>query len=143
MHLWGLFCCFGRYIPSTGCLCWLPRSPLPIIAARYTKLLYMLSLEQINGQRQIGYIQGISTDRFHAQDLRLFNAGDNLKAKYQRIWNDLFVKRRSAARRRAILTGLLECLPEAVVAWIGIDIAIGVLAGYATIGDYSLYIGLE
>jgi len=116
--------------------------PSSIIAARYTKLLYMLNLEQINGRRQMDYLQKISTDRFHAQDLRLFNASSKLKAKYRRIWDGLFVHRRSAARNRVIFTGLLECLPEAVVAWVGVDIAFKVLSGYATVGYYSLYIGL-
>lgn len=116
--------------------------PSSIIAARYTKLLYMLTLEQINGQRQMSYVQSIATDRLHAQDLRLFNAGVKLKDKYRRLWDALFANRRTAMRKRALLTGLLECLPEAVVAWIGIDIALRVLAGTATVGDYSLYIGL-
>ena len=116
--------------------------PSSIVAGRYTKLLYTLSLEQINGRRQMDYMQSISTDRFHAQDLRLFDAGRKLKAKYQRIWDGLFVHRRSTARKRAIFTGLLECLPEAAIAWIGIDIAFRVLWGRASVGDYSLYIGL-
>jgi len=116
--------------------------PSSIIAVRYTKLLYMLSLEQINGQRQMGYIQGIATDRFYAQDLRLYNAGEKLEGKYRRIWQELFISRRSATRRRAFLTGILECLPEMALAWIGINIAFSVLNGQATVGDYSLYIGL-
>jgi len=116
--------------------------PSSIMAAHYTKMLYMLNLDQINGQRQMGYIQSVATDRFYAQDLRLYNAGGRFKEKYQRIWKELFVNRRSATRRRALFIGMLECLPEAVLAWISIDIALNVLDGQATVGDYSLYIGL-
>ena len=37
---------------------------------------------------------------------------------------------------------LLNWLPEAVVVYVGYDIALGVLRKTATIGDYSLYVGL-
>ena len=47
-----------------------------------------------------------------------------------------------AGGERSILTGFLECLPELVVTAIGIDIALRVLGGTSTVGDYSLYTGL-
>jgi ABC-type multidrug transport system fused ATPase/permease subunit len=40
------------------------------------------------------------------------------------------------------LTSLLNWLPEAVVIFVGFDIASGVLQKTATIGDYSLFTGL-
>ena len=138
----GVFLVLWQVQPLYGLVMLAAALPSSIAATRYTKLLYMLSLDQINGQRQMGYIQGITTDRLYAQDLRLFNAGDKLQGRYRRIWDALFADRRSTTRKRAILTGVLECLPEAVVAWIGIDIAFRVLSGQATVGDYSLYIGL-
>jgi len=54
-----------------------------------------------------------------------------------RIWKELFVSRCSATHRRALLIGMIECPPEAVLAWIGIDIAFSVLNGQAAVGDYS------
>jgi ABC-type multidrug transport system fused ATPase/permease subunit len=116
--------------------------PSSIAAAKYTKSLYHLSLAQINGERQKSYYQGIAVDRDYAQDLRLFNAGESLKNRYSRLWQELFAKRRDMTRRRTVLTCLLDCLPEVVVVLIGANIAFQVLGGTATVGDYSLYTGL-
>ena len=116
--------------------------PASIVASKFTKTLYSLSLEQINGLRQMGYIQSISSDRAYTQELRLFNVGERLKDRYRRIWKDLFDTRRKASRKRTIFVSILECLPEMVVALISIDLAFSVMAGSATVGDYSLFVGL-
>lgn len=116
--------------------------PASIASAKYTKSIYSLSLEQINGERKKGYLQGLLMSRQAAQDMRLFNVCGIIKDKYRRIWEELFHKKRALTRTRSVLTGVLECLPEIAVAVIGVGIALGVLAGEATIGDYSLYTGL-
>ena len=116
--------------------------PSSAVAVKYTKAIYSLSLEQINGERQKNYLQHLLLDRRFSQDLRLFDVCERIKEKYQRLWTTLFQQRRSVNRRRSILTGLLECLPELVVTAIGIDIALRVLGGTSTVGDYSLYTGL-
>jgi len=116
--------------------------PASIVAAKFTKSLYNLSLEQINGLRQMGYIQGVSSERVFTQEFRLFNIGEKLKNRYSRIWSGLFKNRRKTSRKRTISVSILECLPELVVVLISIDIAFRVLAGNATVGDYSLFVGL-
>ena len=116
--------------------------PASAATARYTKLLYMLNLDQIKEHRNMSYYQSVATNREYAQDIRLFNSGKRIKDRYRRIWGNLFTKRKGMTRKRAILTGLLECLPEIAVAFIGIDIAFRALGGAATVGDYSLYTGL-
>ena len=116
--------------------------PASIVAAGFTKALYILSLEQINGLRQMGYIQGISSERVFTQDFRLFNVGERLKNRYSRIWKGLFDTRRKKSRKRTMFVSVLEALPEIVIALISVDIAFRVISGYATVGDYSLFIGL-
>lgn len=116
--------------------------PSSIAGARYTKLLYKLSLDQVNEERQANYYCTIASERDYAQDMRLFDAGGRLMDRYRRVWFELFSKRRSMVRGRAVLTGLLEFMPEITSALIGIDIAFMVLHGNATVGDYSLYTGL-
>lgn len=116
--------------------------PSSIAAVKYTKILYQLTQEQINGQRKMSYCQSVASDRYHAQDIRLFDAGELIKKRYERIWTELFTKKHNMTRKRAIWTGMLECLPEIVMALLGINIAFNVLANKATIGDYSLYTGL-
>ena len=116
--------------------------PASIVAASFTKTLYTLSLEQINGMRQMGYIQGISSERAFVQEFRLFDIGEKLKSRYRRIWRNLFETRKKTSRKRTIFVSILECLPDIVIAFIGIDIAFRVMSGNATVGDYSLLVGL-
>ena len=116
--------------------------PSSIAAARYTKLLYVLNLEQINEHRQMGYCSHLASEKAYAHEIRLFNAGDMLKTRYRRIWTSLFTKRKGTTRKRSILTGLLECLPEAAIVFIGINVALDVLNGVNTVGDYALFTGL-
>jgi len=116
--------------------------PASIVAAVFTKTLYGLSLEQINGMRQMGYVQNVSSDRMFTQEFRLFNVAEKLKNRYSRIWKGLFDARRKTLRKRTAFVSILECLPEIVIAFISIDISFRVLVGNATVGDYSLFVGL-
>lgn len=116
--------------------------PSAIAGAKFTKSLYKLSLDQIKGERKKAYIQGLSSSRQYSQDIRLFGAGSYLKECYIQLWHSLFDDRRKILRKRSILTGILEFLPEIVVIGIAVDVSFRVLASNATIGDYTLYAGL-
>ena len=116
--------------------------PSSVAAARYTKLIYRLSLDQINGQRVMAYYQGVATDKRYTQDIRLFNAGGLLKGRYARKWRELFTQRKGITRRRTILTSLLDFIPEIAIVLIGISIARQIVGGSGTVGDYSLFTGL-
>lgn len=128
--------------PLYGLAVLLAAFPSAVAGVRYTKSLYKLSIEQINGERQKHYLHSISTTRQHAQDIRLFDAGGYLKERYAGIWDRLFGKRRKMLRKRSVLTGILELLPEIAILGITVDVCYRVLSGGATIGDYSLYTGL-
>ena len=138
----GAFAVLFQASPVYGLAMMAAAVPASIAAAKYTKLLYMLNLEQINEHRQMYYCQHMASEKMFAQDMRLFGAGDKLKERYRRIWGALFWQRRGMTRKRSVLTGLLECLPEIVVVLIGVDIAFDVLDGARTVGDYALFIGL-
>lgn len=116
--------------------------PSSVASAKYVKLIYELSLEQINGERQKGYLQSITVDRAYVKSLKLFDAGEYLRDKYSRIWEDLFTQRRKVNRSRTVSTALLEFLPEVASVGIGLSLSLDVLHGMATVGDYSLYSGL-
>ena len=116
--------------------------PSAIVSAKYSKALYSLSLEQINGERQKNYLYNLLIDKRFAMDLRLFDVCETVKNKYKKIWSAIFNKKKTINKRQTILTGALESLPELVVALIGIIIAFQTLSGEITVGDYSLYVGL-
>ena len=67
--------------------------PSSAVAVKYTKAIYSLSLEQINGERQKNYLQHLLLDRRFSQDLRLFDVCERIKEKYQRLWTTLFQQR--------------------------------------------------
>ncbi len=113
--------------------------PSSLISAKYTRSLYRLSIEQINGQRQISYAQSISSDKHYAQEIRLLDMGKWLKKRYTNIWKKLLVGRKKMNRKRALLMGVLECLPEVIITLISIDITYNILEGSATLGDYTLF----
>lgn len=116
--------------------------PASIALARYVKLVYQLSLDQINGERRKSYLQSLTIDRAYVKSIRLFGIGGYLREKYRRIWKGLFEERKRVSRSRTVWTICLECLPEAAATGIGISLAFQVLGGRATVGDYSLYSGL-
>lgn len=116
--------------------------PSAILASKYTRNRYQLSIEQINARRQMGYVQAISTDKQYAQEIRLFNLGKWLKQRYSYIWEDLLTEKRNMNRKYAFITSFLEFIPEIVIILISIDLAFNIVSGKATLGDYTLYTGL-
>lgn len=116
--------------------------PAAVISAYYTKSLYILSLEQLNNERQLSYFQSLAIDRRYAQDLRLYNAAEGLKQKYKNLWLMNFDQRKGVIKRKTIQTSIVSILPEIVMVGIGFDVAKHILASSATIGDYALITGL-
>lgn len=116
--------------------------PSSIAAARYTKTLYHLSLEQMNQEREKDYIKSVSVDQHHAKEIRLFQAGKFLLDTYKTLWEKVFVDRKRMIKSRSISTGLLDCIPQLVVILIEGNIAFQILDGHATVGDYVFYTGL-
>lgn len=128
--------------PLYGLLMTAASIPSVIASQKYTKVLYRLSLEQVNEERQKGYINEIASNKQYAQDIRLFNLGGQLKRRYNRIWEKIFNIKKKKVKGRTIWTAVLEFLPEGVLAYVTLDISLKVLSGSATVGDYSLYTGL-
>lgn len=125
-----------------GLLMVLAAFPSAIARQRYTKALYQLGLDQVNGERQKNYLYYVASDKIYAQDVRLFGLGDQLRDRYHHLWRDIFTHKKKMVKSRTWLTGTLEFLPELVIGVITLDISFKVLCGGATIGDYSLYTGL-
>ena len=155
MVLWNAISCFSACVgfvvafiilsqesPLYGIILLVAGIPSAFTATRFAKSLYNLSLSQIEGERKKSYLNYISMAKDYAQNIRFYNIGEYLKQKYITVWESLFNERRKALRIRAIITGILGCLPEIVLVLISVDIAFKILADTATIGDYSLYTGL-
>ena len=116
--------------------------PHSIFSIRYTKSLYDLNMEQINAERKKSYFQGLTLDKRYAQDIRLFGIGEMLQKKYHMIWKEVFGNKKSVLRKKTVFTMLFACLPEVVMVLMGLNIGVHILEGKASIGDYSLYMGM-
>lgn len=137
-----VFCVICKENPAYCIILFVSTIPSAFVSAKYTRFVYKLSVDQISAKRQMGYVQSIASDKHYAQEIRLFEIGKWLKQRYCSIWKKLFEERKEINRKRALLIGFFECLPEVVIAFISIDIALKILSGIAKIGDYIFYTGL-
>lgn len=113
--------------------------PDSIMAYRFTKSIYHLTVEQANETRRQDYLYQISTSRGYAQEVRLYQIGNRLKEKYTFIWNRLFESRKKLMKKRTGYIELFAVLPEIIGVIILIQVVEGSMRGIFTVGDYSLY----
>ena len=137
-----VFCVICKENPAYCIILFVSTIPSAFVSAKYTRFVYKLSVDQISAKRQMGYVQSIASDRHYAQQIRLFEIDKWMKQRYCNIWQKLFEERKEINRKRALVIGISECLPEFVIVFISIDIAFNILYGIAQIGDYVLYTGL-
>ena len=116
--------------------------PSTVMDQRYTRYIYKWGLEHINNERQMSYYYQLSTDRFFAQEVRLYNIGDWIKQRYSRLWNEYFAKRKAVIKKRTIVNMVLSLLPEICVAAMLFYISYQVMEGARLIGDYTLFSGI-
>lgn len=116
--------------------------PSTFVSLVYTRKLYQLNLEQINEGRKSSLFHHLSSDRFYAQDLRLFDAKNYILDKHSSIWNKLFIEKKNLISKRSLYLTILEILPIIAIGVISMHIAIKVLNDMNSIGDYTFYTGM-
>lgn len=116
--------------------------PSAIVNKKYTKYIYNWELEHIKEQRRMGYLQHVASSREHVMDVRLFDIGDYLIQKYKTIWKVFYDMRKVIVKKRTFLVLVTSLMPESCLTGIMLIMALGILAGKDTIGDYTLYTGL-
>ncbi|WP_303863568.1 ABC transporter ATP-binding protein [Alkalibaculum bacchi] len=116
--------------------------PSAFIITYYTKLIYLLDIEQISGQREKDYYFRTATSKVFSQDIRLHNLANIFKNKYISLWRNLFEEKKKKVKSRTISTTIFTCVPVILSITILIDVVLNIIEGYLTIGDYSLYSGL-
>jgi ATP-binding cassette subfamily B protein len=116
--------------------------PSTVAERKYTEILYRWDLGHVKEQRQMSYISRLASDREHAQDIRLFHIGDELKSRYIRIWNLYFKARKTLLKKRTLISLAFTLLPEICMISMLAVVAFSVADGQRTIGDFTLYQGL-
>lgn len=116
--------------------------PSTIVNQKFTKLIYNWGLGHIKEQRQLSYLQFISADKTYAMDIRLFNLNSYIKQKYSDIWNVFFHMRKKNMKKRTFYVVIFGVLPDICMWFIVLYIAISIINGNGTIGEYTLYTGI-
>lgn len=116
--------------------------PTAIANPYYTRKIYFNDLEQINNERKKEYILSVCSSKYYAQGIRCWNLGKLLKEKYQFLWEVVLRARKKLSLQQTISVFLLSILPEAAVCVISFLIALRVLSGALSVGDYSFYTGM-
>lgn len=145
----------GYAVSLCSCICFLaglgPVYTMLIVAAtvpmavseyKYTKELYSWGLNHMREEREMSYLYWVATDRRFAQEIRVFGAQEYLSEKYRKIWDSYFCNKSRLSKRKAIRNCILSVFPELVVITALFVTGSRVLAGTATIGDFTLYNGL-
>ena len=140
--------CIGSFVILAKVNLWVAISliicmiPVTIQNRKYTKIRYNLSLEQVNENRKLGYLYSLLTGKNYAQDIRLYDIGEKIKAQYIKLWYKLFYEIKKLSKKQSFINAILSLLPLGVQIFFTVYIILRISKGQATIGDYSLYIGM-
>ena len=125
-----------------GILLILATIPVTLATRQYTKLVYDLSVEQINDERKKQYLSYIASQKEYAQSIRLYNIKGYIKERYTDFWRYLFLARKKRIKPKTVMIGFLQLIPDIVIFGITLHIIIRIVEGKLSIGDFTLYTGL-
>lgn len=113
--------------------------PFAIVSRRHTKLAYEWTRGVVKQRRRMGYSIGLLSNRMTAQELRLYDYGDEMIDKYEGLWSRWFTQMKSVYRKRISMTHLSSIIPTAAVTGVSVYVGLNVLNGNLSVGDFSLY----
>ena len=116
--------------------------PAAISMRKYTKVIYGISVEQVNDERKKHYYSLVSTNRDFAQTIRLYNLSDFIKKRYMSLWTSMFLAKKRVIKRKTIFIGFFQFIPEILIVIITINIISDIVNSNLTVGDYALLTGL-
>ena len=108
---------------------------------RYTRRLYDLECENVDNGRKRNYLYQLATERRYAQELRLFQIGSGILARYERLWREFFTEKKKLQKNHTWKNMLLSLPPELCTAAVLGFTAWKIIHGESTVGDFSLYLG--
>lgn len=116
--------------------------PAAISMRKYTKVIYGISVEQVNDERKKHYYSLVSTNRDFAQTIRLYNLSDFIKKRYMSLWTSMFLAKKRVIKRKTVFIGFFQFIPEILIVIITINIISDIVNSNLTVGDYALLTGL-
>lgn len=100
-----------------------------------------LYTSQLNENRKLNYIEKLLTDKLYAKEIRLFNMSERLLNEFKELFDEKYKKINKNRFKELILTGTFSLIGFLTMGICEIIIAIYVIKGEITIGDWSLYVG--
>ncbi len=137
-----ILCSVSVYSIWLGILMVLFFVPTALIRYRYTIKMYEVERKSIKYERQKQYYSLVASSKESAQDVRLFNMKDFLLKKYDETSTEELNKRKRIIKKEKLWLNIVDVSPEIVTLFFGVALVKGVLNNTATIGDYTLYIGM-
>lgn len=108
---------------------------------RYTRRLYDLECENVDNGRKRNYLYQLATERRYAQELRLFQIGSGILARYEQLWREFFTEKKKLQKNHTWKNMLLSLPPELCTAAVLGFTAWKIIHGESTVGDFTLYLG--
>lgn len=142
VSIFGTFAIICQSNMMYGVLLILATIPVTLATRQYTKLVYELSVDQINDERKKQYLSYISSQKEYAQSIRLYNIKAYIKEKYTGFWLHLFLAKKKMIKPKTVMIGLLQFIPDIVIWGITLHIIFRIIEGEMSIGDVTLYTGL-
>ena len=116
--------------------------PAVIIEKKFTEYIYNWMYNRAPEERKLGYIQGITTDRFFAKEVKLFNLFQPFFNRYKAIWKIWFAEKQTIIKRKCFWAIFTSILPRAGLLFLTFFVVLRIVRKLLTIGDFSFYTGL-
>jgi len=116
--------------------------PAVIIEKKFTEYIYNWMYNRAPEERKLAYIQGITTDRFYAKEVKLFNLFQPFFNRYKAIWKIWFTEKQTIIKRKCFWAIFTSILPRAGLLFLTLFVVLRIVRKMLTIGDFSFYTGL-
>lgn len=136
------FCILCGLQPITAIIFVLVSIPSVLHDYQYTKDIYNLECSNVDNERKRNYFYRLATERMYTQDVRLFGIEKGILRRYEKLWHQFITLKCSMVKKHA-WKNLLLSLPAEIctlgILWI---VAVRIVDGENTLGDFSLYLGV-
>lgn len=142
ISLCSAFIVIGKINLLFGIIVILSSLPTAYFSRKYAKQLYFWSLDNIDVERKMSYLEYIVSDKMFAMEIRLYHLGGFLQDYFFKTWATYFHNRKQLNKKRVTLNAFVSTIPPIAIFFILLSITHNILNGTGTIGDYSLYSGM-
>lgn len=141
INMSGLVILLIQFNPIILALLLLTTLPLLQKGVSFSKKKFMLNRKNTFEGRLVSYFQGLLTQQRYAKEIRLFNLGEQILARWQHTYSQYRKEVEQMARRQAIGSFSVGVVPHlcfyAAYAWIIVQ----TVRGQVTLGDFVMYGG--